>query len=152
MSLTTGQTTSLTVVNRAGGVVVIHARDDLGTPINDICALVYQDAGGGVPGTFMGLTCQQGDSATDGESRIIGFPTGNYVLVQSTLQPGYVQSAPKRISITAGTTITIDVVNPLGGALTVHRKDNTGNAVSTMLQSRQGRRRHAGRHRHRFNV
>jgi len=129
VSITTGQTTNKTVVNRPGGVVVIHARDELGNSINDICAAVYQDAGGGALGTFMGLPCEQGDSATDGESRIIGFPTGDYVLVQSTIQSGYVRSAPQRISITEGTTTTIQIVNPLGGAVTVHHKDNTGTAI-----------------------
>jgi uncharacterized surface anchored protein len=129
VSITSGQTTNTTIVNRPGGVVVIHARDDLGNPINDICVATYQDAGGGALGTFMGLPCVQGDSATDGESRIIGFPTGNYVLIQLTSQSGYVRAAPKRISVTEGTTTTITIVNPLGGALTVHHQDNTGTAV-----------------------
>jgi len=43
ISLTAGQTTELTIVDPLGGRVDLHAVDDHGNPIPDICPAVYKD-------------------------------------------------------------------------------------------------------------
>jgi uncharacterized surface anchored protein len=126
VSLTAPQTTQLTITDPIGGQVEIHAVDDHGDPMPDVCPAVFHDVGGGTRGEEVILPlCQTGDSGTDGVSKLIGIPAGNFLLVEIGAPLGYVPSADIPFTMTAGGTKTIQIVNAVGGTVNVTVVDST---------------------------
>ncbi|HEX3303550.1 MAG TPA: hypothetical protein VHR64_11760 [Thermomicrobiales bacterium] len=125
ISLTAGQTTELTVVDPLGGRVDVHAVDDRGNPIPDICPTVFRDAGGGVRGEQLQLpACDLGTNGNDGVTTLIGLPPGNFLLVQPNpawriLTGEYAPGPDVAFAIAAGQTRSVQIVSPVGGKLVV---------------------------------
>jgi uncharacterized surface anchored protein len=126
ITLTAGQTLDVTIVDQLGGAIELHAVDDHGHPIHDICPTVYLDAGGGTPGELLTEgSCLPGSSLFDGVSKLVGLPAGTYVLVQTEALKGYQPSAPIPFTIALGETKTIQIVNTLISKVLVTSVDST---------------------------
>ena len=125
ISLTAGQTTELTIVDPLGGRIDLHAVDDHGNPIPDICPAVFRDAGGGVRGEYVNLpACTGGADGNDGLTTLIGLPPGNFLLVQPSpawriLTGDYAPGPDVPFTIAAGQTKSVQIVSPVGGKLVV---------------------------------
>jgi uncharacterized surface anchored protein len=122
-SITTGETKDVTVVNRLGGVLVVHKVDGDGNPLTGVCFTAYEDLGAGQLGEAIAGGCD----LDDGTLELVGFPTGTFVLVESDPPPGFSAAKPKRVRMSIGETREVTIVDKrTAGELLVHRVDETG--------------------------
>jgi uncharacterized surface anchored protein len=114
-SLTAGTDVRLTLSHQLGGSVTITLIDEHQQALPGSCFSATYDTGGSVPGgTVTGYACDKDDGANDGKINIIGQDTGNYVLVEKSLPPGYL-GVQQPVAIVVGQHIDITIQAQVAG-------------------------------------
>jgi uncharacterized surface anchored protein len=128
---TEGVSTTVTVVNRLGGTLLVRVTDEAGNPIIsegfDSCVTLYVDLSGAL-GDYAGQSCDYFDER-DGAMTINGIETGDFVLVQLSPPAGYLAAANQSVHIDAGQPAETTIVNKLGGVVAVANVDAEGSPL-----------------------
>jgi uncharacterized surface anchored protein len=121
-SITGGTDVSLTVPHQLGGSVAVMVLDEHQQPLPGACFSVDFDAGGGKPGANVSgagsNACDMYDGANDGTVTLLGLRTGNYVLVEYRIPPGYLRIT-QPVSVVAGQVTAVTVESQIAGRATV---------------------------------
>jgi uncharacterized surface anchored protein len=118
-----GQQKIVTIEDPLGGTLLVRKVDANGAALTDgdlgACFQLWTDGGDGTPAGYLGEQCDGYDGANDGALTFTGLQTGGYVLVEIRAPAGYLTVANQLVSVQAGQTSEVVVVNEAGGTLLV---------------------------------
>ncbi|MFL5758535.1 MAG: collagen binding domain-containing protein [Thermomicrobiales bacterium] len=129
VAVSEGHTTELTLIAFPPKALYVKTVDEAGNPLLDACFALRIDLGGGTPGAEINEQCDSSRTPRDGTTAFFDLETGDYVLIQTQAVDGYALADPITAHFEAGITTAVDVVNRIGGVLTVKTVDEAGEPI-----------------------
>jgi uncharacterized surface anchored protein len=103
------ETLELTYTNEAGAIIVVHATDVWGTPIEALSWNLYEDAGGGTRGKLVEQNVTYGE---DGVSTFPPVPAGAYLIESSYISDTLLPAKPVQVTVTLGQHLDVTIPVP----------------------------------------